>query len=240
MSRPALIVLAILSFMPGRARAEQPIPPTCKCNDDCVSKWPYSGICVQYSWGKVCGYSGSGPGVPCTDGGPAPDLKKDVWFGCGDAMPNCSCDDDCKPHGLAFCVKHPSSLCAPICSNKGPGIACAKKDVGPEGPSHRPCRCNAECASVAGMPYCAYQSGAWFCSSVGPGTSCPDDVPPRTDDVPRPGDDWYPRDSGPGGSAAPPPRGGCSVGMAPGATGPSSLLALLLGLALLLARRRRS
>ena len=177
MSRPALIVLAILSFMPGRARAEQPIPPTCKCNDDCVSKWPYSGICVQYSWGKVCGYSGSGPGVPCTDGGPAPDLKKDVWFGCGDAMPNCSCDDDCKPHGLAFCVKHPSSLCAPICSNKGPGIACAKKDVGPEGPSHRPCRCNAECASVAGMPYCAYQSGAWFCSAVGPGVSCPDDVP---------------------------------------------------------------
>ncbi len=229
--RNALILTIVLS-VPTLVRAESAIPPYCTCNDDCKNKWPYSGVCVQQSWGRICDYPSAGPGIPCTDGGPPPDLtpaKEQKWYGCGDAMPNCSCNDDCKPHGLAFCVKHPNTLCAPICSSQGPGIACAKKDVGPEAGDRVPCRCNGECGGVAGRPYCAYQSGAWFCSAVGPGVSCPDDVP-------RAGDDWYfKRDSGPGAGAAA-PRGGCSVGA--GAASPGSL-ALLLGLALLLLRRRR-
>jgi MYXO-CTERM domain-containing protein len=226
----ASTLIAGLALIATGARAEQPIPKSCVCNDDCVNSWPYTGICVQNSWGKTCGFSG--PGIPCPDGGapPPPDAgpaKEGPWFGCGDAMPNCSCNDDCKAYGLAYCVKT-STLCPPICSSKGPGIACVKKDVGPEGVTPRSCRCNADCAGIAGMPYCAYQSGSWFCSSVGPGASCPDD--------PRPYDEVsVARDAGPGAGAAA-PRGGCSVGGA-SASAPGAFL-LLLGLALVRRRRR--
>lgn len=228
----ATAVISILAHSTD-AGAEQPIPKSCVCNDDCVYTWPYSGICVQNSWGKTCGFSG--PGIPCTDGGappPPPDAgpaKEGPWYGCGDAMPNCACDDDCKPHGLAYCVKHPNTLCAPICSSKGPGLPCTKKDVGTEGVTPRSCRCNADCAGIAGMPYCAYQSGSWFCSAIGPGVSCPDDPYPHSDDL------SHTRDAGPGTGAAA-PRGGCSVGGA-STSAPGALL-LLLGLALVLRRRQ--
>jgi hypothetical protein len=231
---------ALLCFAPG-ARAESPPLPTCKCDDDCKNKWPYTGMCIQYSWGKYCGYTSGGPSVPCTDGGPPPDIappKPDKWPGCGDAMPHCKCDDDCKPFGYLSCIKHPTSGCLPICSHKpGPGIACPiKRDIGVEGPATPyGCRCNQECAVLAATPYCAYHSGAWFCSAVGPGNQCPvDEVgPPRRDF----GNPPNPRAEG-GVGADPPPRGGCSfVAGAAAEAGAGALCAL--ALAALLARRRR-
>ncbi len=256
-----LLALSAVScaLLSSPARAEQPQMPPCNCNDDCKGKYPYSGICIDWGYGNhYCGWNGAG--IPCSDGGPKPTdggppsndawppppndfgpddwkvpdwgPKDDWWFGCGDAFPSCSCNDDCKGRGFAYCVKSANPKCGAICSNhNGPGIACVKSDM------DRSCNCNSDCATLKATPYCGLVNGARVCTAVGPGLTC--QVGGEAD-YPR-GDDMPPR-SDAGVSSATPRGGGCSVGSdVSGGDGASAgLLALsLLGLVAIQRRRDR-